>query len=36
MSVEYTGFTLEPAGFLDRDPAVDLAPTSTPQGHCHT
>ncbi|MDP4503419.1 primary-amine oxidase [Nonomuraea turcica] len=33
MPVEYTGFTLKPAGFFDRNPAIDLAPTRG--GHCH-
>jgi primary-amine oxidase len=31
MPVEYTGFLLTPAGFFDRNPALDLPPT----GHCH-
>jgi primary-amine oxidase len=26
MSCEYAGFTLKPAGFFDRNPAIDLAP----------
>jgi primary-amine oxidase len=26
MPVEYAGFTLKPAGFFDRNPAIDLAP----------
>ena len=30
MPVEYTGFTLKPSGFFDRNPALDLAPP----GHC--
>jgi len=34
MPVEYTGFTLKPLGFFDRNPAIDLAPSDT--GHCHT
>ncbi|MEU6721200.1 primary-amine oxidase [Nonomuraea sp. NPDC046802] len=34
MPVEYTGFTLKPAGFFDRNPAIDLAPASPPHGHC--
>lgn len=33
MPCEYTGFTLKPAGFFDRNPAINLAPTAT--GHCH-
>jgi primary-amine oxidase len=33
MPVEYTGFTLMPFGFFDRNPALDV-PTST-DGHCH-
>ncbi|MFI6737501.1 primary-amine oxidase [Nonomuraea sp. NPDC050451] len=34
MPVEYTGFTLRPAGFFDRNPATDLAAAS--DGGCHT
>lgn len=36
MPVEYTGFTLKPAGFFDRNPAIDLAPSAHPDGagHC--
>ncbi len=40
MPVEYTGFTLKPFGFFDRNPAIDLAPSasasaSAEDGHCH-
>jgi primary-amine oxidase len=34
MPVEYTGFTLMPVGFFDRNPALDVAPTSG-AGSCH-
>jgi primary-amine oxidase len=34
MPVEYVGFTLKPAGFFDRNPAIDLAPAGN--GHCHS
>ena len=27
MACEYVGFTLKPAGFFDRNPAIDLAPS---------
>lgn len=33
MPVEYTGFLLQPAGFFDRNPALDIPPP--PTGHCH-
>ena len=33
MPVEYTGFLLQPVGFFDRNPALDVPPSST--GHCH-
>jgi primary-amine oxidase len=32
MPVEYAGFLLTPMGFFDRNPALDLPPSST---HCH-
>jgi primary-amine oxidase len=32
MPVEYTGFTLLPSGFFDRNPALDVPPSSA---HCH-
>jgi primary-amine oxidase len=32
MPVEYTGFTLLPSGFFDRNPALDVPPSSD---HCH-
>ena len=31
MPVEYVGFTLQPFGFFDRNPALDVPP---PNGHC--
>ena len=34
MPVEYTGFMLMPVGFFDRNPALDVAPTSG-EGSCH-
>jgi primary-amine oxidase len=34
MPVEYTGFTLSPVGFFDRNPALDLPPS--PNGACHS
>jgi primary-amine oxidase len=33
MPVEYTGFSLIPVGFFDRNPALDVPPS--PEGHCH-
>jgi primary-amine oxidase len=33
MPVEYTGFTLKPVGFFDRNPALDVPPSTN--GHCH-
>ena len=35
MPVEYTGFSLLPVGFFDRNPALDVPPTSNGEGHCH-
>ncbi len=32
MPVEYTGFTLIPVGFFDRNPALDVPPSAA---HCH-
>ncbi|WP_337060509.1 primary-amine oxidase [Kineococcus sp. G2] len=32
MPVDYTGFKLKPVGFFDRNPALDVPPTSS--GHC--
>jgi primary-amine oxidase len=34
MPVEYTGFMLMPVGFFDRNPALDVAPSSA-EGSCH-
>jgi primary-amine oxidase len=36
MPCEYTGFTLKPFGFFDRNPGIDLAPASAANGHCHS
>ena len=33
MPVDYTGFTLKPVGFFDRNPALD-APPAASGGHC--
>ena len=33
MPVDYTGFTLKPVGFFDRNPTLDV-PAST-SSHCH-
>ncbi|MHB1584227.1 MAG: primary-amine oxidase [Acidimicrobiales bacterium] len=33
MPVEYTGFSLHPVGFFDRNPALDVPPSVG--GHCH-
>jgi len=35
MPVDYTGFTLKPVGFFDRNPALDIPPSSN-GGHCHS
>jgi len=32
MPVEYTGFSLVPFGFFDRNPALDVPPAGD---HCH-
>jgi primary-amine oxidase len=35
MPCEYAGFTLKPFGFFDRNPGIDLAPSSAEHGdHC--
>jgi primary-amine oxidase len=34
MPVEYTGFTLVPSGFFDRNPALDVPPSAAAD-HCH-
>jgi primary-amine oxidase len=33
MPVDYAGFTLKPIGFFDRNPTLDVPPSSN--GHCH-
>jgi primary-amine oxidase len=35
MPVEYTGFSLVPCGFFDRNPAIDVPPNDRINGHCH-
>jgi primary-amine oxidase len=35
MPVEYTGFSLVPFGFFDRNPALDVPPNSGDGSHCH-
>jgi primary-amine oxidase len=35
MPVEYTGFSLIPVGFFDRNPALDVPPSAGGAGHCH-
>ncbi|MBD0334224.1 MAG: primary-amine oxidase [Cyanobacteria bacterium Co-bin13] len=35
MPVAYSGFTLKPVGFFDRNPALDVPPSPPKQGHCH-
>jgi primary-amine oxidase len=32
MPVEYAGFTLQPVGFFDQNPALDVPPSTN--GHC--
>jgi primary-amine oxidase len=34
MPCEYAGFTLKPAGFFDRNPAIDLAPSAPSRKTC--
>jgi primary-amine oxidase len=35
MPVEYTGFSLVPVGFFDRNPALDVPPTTGGEDGCH-
>ena len=35
MPTEYAGFTLKPFGFFNANPAIDLASSHRPDGHCH-
>ena len=35
MPVEYSGFSLVPFGFFDRNPALDVPPTTAGEVHCH-
>ncbi len=36
MPVMYTGFSLKPVGFFDRNPALDVPPSIHSNGHCHS
>ena len=36
MPVEYTGFLLQPVGFFDRNPALDVRPSSGDGTHCES
>ena len=36
MPVMYTGFSLKPVGFFDRNPALDVPPSAHHNGHCDT
>ncbi|MGR0219917.1 primary-amine oxidase [Agromyces sp. ZXT2-6] len=36
MPVDYTGFTLKPNGFFDRNPALDVPPSPSAHAACHT
>lgn len=36
MPVAYSGFTLKPLGFFDRNPALDVPPSAAKHGHCHS
>ena len=37
MAVDTVSFWLKPSGFFDRNPSLDAAPTTKPDGHaCHT
>ena len=36
MPVDYTGFTLKPNGFFDQNPALDVPPSPSAHGACHT
>jgi primary-amine oxidase len=35
MPVEYSGFSLVPFGFFDRNPALDVPPGAAGEAPCH-
>ena len=36
MPTSYIGFMLKPVGFFDANPAIDVPPSTTKHGACHT
>ena len=35
MPATYSGFTLKPVGFFEGNPALDVPPSASKNGHCH-